>query len=154
MSMFNLAIGTSGYPPMLMGIPGLHPTMIGRYRDHWLERNGDSEDSLILALYTRNGGGNREEYAEQLDEMHSLPSFISDADDEFDSTYCTLRFLFTREQAITWLDAHRREDVEQTIEPEEAWDDLLGVAEPLPRDMSLIWRAILQTMEGGVNNDE
>jgi len=148
-TMFDLAIGTSGYPPMILGMAGLTPDMIGRYRDHWLERS--EAGVLIMALYTRNGGGNREEYAEHLRQMHDLDSFVSDADDEFDSTYCTLRFRVTKEQALDWLNRHRTSGAD--FDDEEVWDEMVNAAEEIPRDMSLIWRATINAMEGGTSGE-
>lgn len=148
MSLFNLVVGNSGYPPMLMGISGLTPEMVARYRDHWLEREG--EDTLILAVYVRLGGGNRPDYTEQLEQMHALPSFVSDADDGFDNTYCTLRFRLPKPLVYEWMIENHKPGSGVTID--EVWDELWGAAEPIPRDMDVIWRAILGTM--GADTDE
>jgi len=148
MSVFDLVVGNSGYPRMLMGMSGLEPEMVARYRDHWMEREGD--DTLILAVYVRLGGGNRPDYTEQLNAMHALPTFVSDADDGFDNTYCTLRFRLHKELVYAWLYAHRGES--QRVNIDEVWDEMWGAAEPIPRDMDVIWRAILGTM--GADTDE
>jgi hypothetical protein len=148
MSLFDLVIGNSGWPPMLMGISGLEPEMVARYRDHWIER--EDEDTLILAVYVRLGGGNRPDYTEQLDAMHALPSFVSDEDDRFDSTYCTLRFRLPKAVVTEWFEENRRDDAPNTTE--ELWEELWRASEPIPRDMSIIWEAIIGTL--GAHNDE
>lgn len=72
----------------------------GRYRDAWVEK--DEGGRPIIAVYTRNGGGNREHdgceenacvgcrgEAFAAHELH-----IRNVDDEFDSTYATYYFEF------------------------------------------------------------
>lgn len=149
MSLFDLAIGNSDMPKQLLGMAGLTPFIVARYRDHWLEREG--EDTLIVALYVRLGGGNRPEYAEQLDAMHALPTFISDADDTFDSTYCTLRFRVTKALAYEWLTANHK-DTENRVTIDEVWQEMWDAAEPVPRDMDVIWRAMLHSMGADVED--
>lgn len=149
--MFDLAIGNSGWPPQLMEAFGLVPEIVGRYRDHWMER-GEDEDSLVLALYTRNGGGNRPDYDDELEAMHALPMFVSDADDTFDSTYCTLRFRTTREQFYQWMqDLEDRNPLAERPSHDVVWQELWGAAEPNPRNMDHVWQAMLQTLEDQLN---
>ena len=149
MSLFDLAIGNSEVPRPLMGMAGLTPQIVARYRDHWLEREG--EDTLIVAVYVRLGGGNRAEYAEQLDAMHALPTFVSDADDGFDNTYCTLRFRVPKPMAYEWLMENHR-DQHDRVTIDEVWQEMWDAAEPIPRDMDVIWRAMLHSM--GADADE
>lgn len=151
MSMFDLVVGNTGYPPQLMGLAGLEPSMVARYRDHWVEKDGERTDAVILAVYTRLGGGNRPDYTDELDAMHALPSFISDEDDAFDATYCTLRFRVEQAAAYAWLDEHRVPGT--SVPTHEVWEELLGVAEPLPRDMAVIWEAIIQANGAGADGD-
>lgn len=62
----------------------------GRYRDCWIEHDGDG--GVVLHVYTRVGGGNRKDYAAEIEWMRSRPNFITDADDTFDSTYASFWF--------------------------------------------------------------
>lgn len=62
---------------------------VGRFRDCWVE---DVDGRLIVAIYTRNGGGNRPDYEAVSKHLATHPGYIEDADDEFDSTYRTYRF--------------------------------------------------------------
>lgn len=145
MSMFNLVIGNTGWPMELMNAVGLTPDMVARYRDHWLERFGEREDTLVLAVYTRLGGGNRPDYKEQFAQMYDLPTFMADADDTFDNTYCTLRFRLDKDLFVAWMQS-LEDEAGPADRPnhDEVWSELWDAAEPVPRDMDVIWRAILQ----------
>ena len=89
-------------------------TMLGnpvvkRYRDSWVEKGSDGEP--VIAIYTRQGGGNRECYCETEDcepvagqhtpdgcnaacndALEAHPLYLRDADDDFDRTYATFFF--------------------------------------------------------------
>jgi len=75
----------------------------GRYRDAWVERGEDGEP--VIAIYTRNGGGNRECWCSSDDhekygpctalvgeQFAQHPLHLRNTDDEFDSTYATYYF--------------------------------------------------------------
>lgn len=90
MSLYGMVFGQTPYGPALVGLLAtVAPLDPGRFRDAWVERHGDE---IVVAVYTRNGGGNREDQGDALESMHAHPWFRSNADDEFDSTYATLRF--------------------------------------------------------------
>ena len=87
---------TFHFLPML----GNHPDMYPRFRDCFIVEykfqiidgmpfmrpvEGGRKD--LIFILTRTGGGNREDYQEQIDWMRSLPGFIEDYDEEFDSTF-------------------------------------------------------------------
>jgi hypothetical protein len=77
---------------------------VTRFRDAWAEK-GDAGEPVI-AIYTRQGGGNRQCYCEELEREHvpeqcyaacneelaRHPLYVRDADDEFDATYATFYF--------------------------------------------------------------
>ena len=67
--------------PML----GKHPDEYPRFRDCFLRDKGDGEHSILV--YTRVGGGNREGYAIEIAELMSMPEYLGDEDDDFDSTF-------------------------------------------------------------------
>ena len=58
-----------------------------RFRDCYL-----SEDENHIEIYTRVGGGNREGYADEIEKLRSMPTYVSDEDDDFDCTYATFTF--------------------------------------------------------------
>lgn len=62
----------------------------GRVRDGWIER--DASARYAVRLVTRNGGGNREDYAEQIGRLRAHPLYLRDADHEFDATYASFWF--------------------------------------------------------------
>ena len=69
----------------MLGNPG-----VGRFRDAWVEKGDDGEP--VIAVYTRIGGPNREDYAAVIDALAAHPQYIRDADDSFDATYATFWF--------------------------------------------------------------
>ena len=62
-------------------------TFFPRFRDCYL-----SDDKEHIEIYTRVGGGNREEYAAEIEEIRSMPTYEHDEDDDFDCTYATFTF--------------------------------------------------------------
>ena len=76
---------------------------VARYRDAWVEK---SDDGTVIAIYTRQGGGNRQCNCEEFEREHvpdqcyaacneelaRHPLYIRDRDDGFDSTYATFWF--------------------------------------------------------------
>jgi hypothetical protein len=61
-----------------------------RLRDAWVEL---VDDVIVLAFYARIGGGNRDDYASAITALQAHPNYMSDRDDQFDSTYATFRFV-------------------------------------------------------------
>lgn len=74
--------------PML----GKHPQEFPRFRDCFTEDEGRPEYNGHIHVYTRTGGGNREYYADENNEMRSHPDFVDDFDDGFDATYASWIF--------------------------------------------------------------
>lgn len=106
MSLYGLVFGEKnavGRGAILLPMLGFsHLSDVGRFRDAWVERDADGEP--VIAVYTRNGGGNRVcncdldtsdgpccgEYASIILPHH--PQYLRDADDGFDPTYATFYF--------------------------------------------------------------
>lgn len=63
---------------------------VGRFRDVWAEKQPDGPPRF--ALYTRNGGPNREDQAEAITMMQAHPLYLFDRDDIKDPTYATFYF--------------------------------------------------------------
>lgn len=101
MSLYNLIVGNNGqYDRGQILLAILDNPNPGRFRDAWVERGEDGEP--VIAIYTRNGGGNRECYCGD-DEPGTCtgcvgeafaahPLHIRNADDDFDRTYATYYF--------------------------------------------------------------
>lgn len=90
MGMYNLVFGSGKDGTVLLAALGFKSSgEVGRYRDAWLEKTDASPNGYRIAVYTRNGGGNREEYMPDFSE-HSL--YLSDVDEDSDCTYATIYF--------------------------------------------------------------
>lgn len=140
MSMYDLVAGDGNQRSRgqiliaLLGDPD-----VGRYRDAWVEKSPETGDPII-AIYTRNGGGNRECYCDDYDLTHPAdgclaqvnadltahPLYIRDEDDSFDCTYATFYFRA----------------------PEEHRETLAGVAGD-PVDTGERWARIIAAIGGG-----
>lgn len=94
--------------PML----GKHPESYPRFRDCFIQPRGwglrddgmpvmtdqeKAEKELAIYVYTRVGGGNRDDYEDQITEMQGHPNYIRDYDDDFDCTYATFVFSIPQE---------------------------------------------------------
>src|SRR5262245_47810449 len=84
MGFYNIIFGVNPNAGVLLGALGLTREAVGRFRDAWVTENGQE-----IAIYTRNGGGNREQY---MPDFSAHPLYLRDADDAFDSTYATILF--------------------------------------------------------------
>lgn len=96
---------------------------VGRFRDSWVERGEDGKP--VFAIYTRNGGGNRERQAEPIASMRANEYYLRDADDTFDETYATFYFRV----------------------PDE-WQEALTPVMIEPVDMSAKWIAAIDAIGG------
>ena len=87
-----------------------------RYRDAWIEYPNEHEDEKLLKItpnriqfvvLTRTGGGNRDEYGDENEQISSHPLCISDDDSDFDTTYAEFRFKipekYKRESLLIYL---------------------------------------------------
>jgi hypothetical protein len=83
--MYNILFGKNKKSDFLLNILGLTEADCGRFRDCYLKDD-------IIVIYTRNGGGNREQYQEVIDELSKHPNYLNDYDDNYDSTYCYIEF--------------------------------------------------------------
>lgn len=102
------------------------PAIIGRFRDIWVE-NHDGEP--VIAIYTRNGGPNREDQAEAIESMRSNPHYLRDADDEFDSTYAT--FYFAAPERYRDMLAELMQD---PVDMSQRWRDAIAALDTMDRD--------------------
>jgi hypothetical protein len=140
MSLYNLIHGTNPLAGTLLAMLDLTPGDVGRFRDCFLaEENG----TLEIHVYTRNGGGNRECWADgdeyksaagdcrctgcvQRNVLPKHPLFVRDFDDDFDCTYATNVFRIP-EQFLEPLKALVISDPEALPKPPaERFQDFLG----------------------------
>lgn len=90
MSLYNMVEGFSGacffVAPLVVGHP---EDNVPRFRDCFLGDDEHPEYDGKIHIYTRVGGGNREDYQAEIGEMRGLDGYITDYDDSFDDTYAT-----------------------------------------------------------------
>lgn len=88
MSLYGLVFGRQQAAPVVLALLERAPTDFGRFRDAWIEQTEAGD--LRLVVYTRCGGGNRESYFPKDIDQH--PLYLSDQDDDFDTTYASIFF--------------------------------------------------------------
>lgn len=86
MSLYNALFGTNPYANALLMVLGTTSGNVPRFRDCYLNDDGK------IVIFTRTGGGNREDYDSENEALHNLPGFISDEDDDFDCTYAKFTY--------------------------------------------------------------
>lgn len=114
MSLYNMLFGVSNAAQLLMAALGLKAADVGRFRDCYLTADGE------IAVYTRNGGGNREDYQSVIDLLALHPCYLRDADDDFDCTYATIYF-----RVPTDIDRVALEAVQPELARDEVWQSFL-----------------------------
>lgn len=88
MSLYNTLFGVNPLAKLLLKMLELKREDVGRFRDIFYNKKEG-----IIILYTRNGGGNREEYQHIFDALKANhPNYIKDYDDDFDNTYAYIDF--------------------------------------------------------------
>lgn len=85
MSFYNMLFGMNSQADLLLAVIGLRKVDVERFRDVSSVDNGGQ-----ITVYTRTGGGNREDYPNIA--MRSRPEWLDSEDDDYDSTYCTDTF--------------------------------------------------------------
>lgn len=108
MSLYNALFGRNPMSRLLLSMLNLTEGDVGRFRDCYLargdrfEREAAENDEakakelekkdLRIVVYTRNGGGNRDDYESVTDTLQALPDYLTDYDDDFDCTYASYEF--------------------------------------------------------------
>lgn len=72
---------------IMLRMAGLEVGEIPRFRDCYPAKSGQA-----IIVYTRTGGNNREEYADEIEHLCNKDNFIDDYDDTFDNTYMSFEF--------------------------------------------------------------
>lgn len=92
MSFYNMINGVKQATFTVLPMLGKHPDSYPRFRDCFLYDEDHPEYDKCIQIYTRTGGGNRESYWNENQEMKNMPGYIIDFDDSFDSTYASWIF--------------------------------------------------------------
>ena len=92
MSFYNMVNGTRPATFFILPMLGKHPDEYPRFRDCFLADEEHPEYDNHIHVYTRTGGGNREYYETENEEMRNMDGFVTDYDDSFDATYASWIF--------------------------------------------------------------
>lgn len=84
--LYNVLFGQSEHAPALLLALGIEADAVPRYRDCYINKEKH------IVIYTRVGGGNRDDYEEEIKFLRSLPGFLFDEDDSFDNTYALFHY--------------------------------------------------------------
>lgn len=109
MSMYGMIHGRQPGAEQVLDALGIDPGEVPRLRDCWVEPAPDG--GYRVAVHTRAGGGNREAYQPDLDELADHPLYLFDQDESHDPTYATVYFalpeVYAEELRALALDAPR-----------------------------------------------
>lgn len=120
MSLYAMVFGENPMGPALVGLLGLTPDDFGRYRDAFVSEGR-------ISIYTRCGGGNRDDYAWVFDAARAHPDFEREEDDGLDSTYCTFHFRFP----AAYREELEKLDKGEKFDPSERWRKAIeGLKQP------------------------
>ena len=131
MSLYNMLFGQNANADAILAMVGRTKEDFGRFRDCFVDGEGR------VAVYTRNGGGNRDHWDFSYPDneagegcpcvgcfmtyrVHKLPNYLYDRDDDFDSTYATIYFRVPGE--FKFIADALRED----FNPDQKWRDQLA----------------------------
>lgn len=105
MSLYNAIYGVNQATFFILPMLGKHPDEYPRFRDCFIGglENADetdpfgiplkkTSDEKVISIYTRVGGGNRDDYKSEIEQLQKLPNYLRDYDDDFDSTFATFVF--------------------------------------------------------------
>ena len=92
MSLYNMVNGVNPCTFFILPMLGKHPEEYPRFRDCFLSDPDHPEYDDKIHLYARIGGGNRDDYESEIEELRAHPEYITDHDDDFDCTYATFVF--------------------------------------------------------------
>ena len=139
MGLYNMVFGNSKQAPLVLMLLDRTAGDFGRFRGAWVEKNDAGE--LRMVVYTRCGGGNREEYEHVFDEMRTHPLYLDSADDDCDCTYAS--FFFKVPPDADTRVAKLAE--EQGVKMPDGWT-IANVAQPTV-DMGDRWNAVVDAIK-------
>lgn len=100
--LYNALFSTDSIADELLAMLGTSRNKVPRFRDCYLTEDG-------IAIHTRTGGGNREDYEDENDYLTTLPGYRYDEDNDFDCTYADFYYDVPEafaEQVRAWLAEH------------------------------------------------
>ncbi len=142
MSLYNSLFGLNPAAHFLLSALGLTTADVGRFRDCYLQQEGEE---LRIVIYTRNGGGNREAYEGVTAALQAHRCYLDDRDDDFDCTYASY-FFAVPEKFKSAMGVFAAE----TVEPGQKWNNLIeglkkgDVNDPVVKNAIEVGQSILQ----------
>jgi len=121
MSLYNMLFSRNPLAEIYLAMLGLDPDDVGRFRDCFLCH---IDGQLHIVVYTRNGGGNREAYEGVTNALRAHKEYVTDCDDDFDSTYASYMFRVP-EVFKSAVAALNEEYKDQIVEPGKRFKNLL-----------------------------
>ncbi len=131
----------------LLAILGIHKNDVPRYRDCYF-------DGKHIIIYTRTGGGNRDDYAGSNDELCKLHGYLFDEDDDYDCTYANFHYKVP-EQFNHMLD--KLQQFAQNKTQSERWQDTLkqiessSIDDPLVKRMTEAFAPLFESIENSID---
>lgn len=92
MSLYNLINGVRPSTFFVLPMLGKHPDEYPRFRDCFVGDDEHPEFAGHIHVYTRTGGGNRDDYIVENQAIRDMDGFVADYDDSFDSTFASWVF--------------------------------------------------------------
>lgn len=92
MSLYNMVNGVTSAVFFVLPMLGKHPDEYPRFRDCFIKDPDHPEYDDHIHVFTRTGGGNRDEYEAENEELTDMPGYVANFDDVFDCTYASWIF--------------------------------------------------------------
>lgn len=92
MSLYNMVCGVSPAAFFILPMLGKHPDEYPRFRDCFTADPEHPEYDGHIHVYTRTGGGNRDDYEAENAAMMDHPEYVANWDDSYDRTYASWVF--------------------------------------------------------------
>jgi len=136
MSLYNAIHGFDPAAPVIMNILGVTPEDFPRFRDAYFDWHSETDNIPKIIILTRTG--NRADYSDANEAITQLSGYMSDENDEFDSTFALWSFSVPqeyRERVVSYLKAtgkplSLREKTMRAV-------DMIGKGiEPIPESIS------------------
>lgn len=145
MSLYNLVNRVQQTTFFVLPMLGKHPEEYPRFRDCFLGKMFQNEEmdafgiprwhhgsEELISIYCRVGGGNRDRYKKEIEEMREMKDYVEDFDDEFDSTFAVFvfnvpdkwkkDFISAKDEKKQWIDLSK----EYQKQIEKVFPNLIG----------------------------
>jgi hypothetical protein len=118
--LYNVLFNVDPMAKVVVTLLDLDQEQVPRFRDAWVDIREPEPRMVVL---TRAGGGNRPDYEDGIAYMRSVPGFLSDEDEPYDTTYALFYYQVPeqyREPMLPLAALHGRSDM-----PGDRWQKLM-----------------------------